>query len=58
MNKPKMRCQECGWIYDPEIGYPASNVAPGTAWLEVSSDFVCPGCGAGKDSFEPALAVN
>ncbi len=53
MNKPKMRCQECHWVYDPEKGYPPSNVAPGTAWQDVPSDFICPDCGAGKDSFEP-----
>lgn len=50
----KMECEVCGWIYDPAVGYPASNVAPGTKWEDVPSDFVCPECGAGKDSFVPA----
>lgn len=50
----KMECEVCGWIYDPATGYPDSNVPAGTAWENVPSDFVCPECGAGKDSFVPA----
>ncbi|MCD8350328.1 MAG: rubredoxin [Planctomycetaceae bacterium] len=49
----KMRCEECGWVYEPEKGFPASNIPPGTPWMEVSTDFVCPICGAGKERFLP-----
>lgn len=49
----KMVCEVCGWVYDPELGYPASNVPGGTPWDRVSEDFVCPECGAGKDAFVP-----
>ena len=31
---------------------PAEGIAPGTAWEDVPSDFVCPECGVGKDDFE------
>lgn len=50
----KMICDVCGWEYDPAKGHPEANIKPGTAWEDVSSDFVCPDCGAGKDSFSPA----
>ena len=50
----KFVCDICGWVYDPAIGAPASNVPAGTPWDRVSEDFVCPECGAGKDSFTPA----
>lgn len=50
----KFVCDICGWVYDPVIGAPASNVPPGTPWDRVPEDFVCPECGAGKDSFTPS----
>ncbi len=49
----KMVCNICNWVYDPATGYPASNIKPGTAWEDVSTDFVCPDCGAAKDAFLP-----
>lgn len=50
----KFVCDVCGWVYDPAVGAPADNVPAGTAWENVPDDFVCPECGAGKDSFSPA----
>ncbi len=50
----KYVCDVCGWVYDPAVGAPASGVAPGTAFENVPDDFVCPECGAGRDSFSPA----
>jgi rubredoxin len=41
----------CGYIYDPEIGDPDNTVAPGTAWEDVPRGWVCPLCGAEKESF-------
>ncbi|MCD8350327.1 MAG: rubredoxin [Planctomycetaceae bacterium] len=49
----KYVCDVCGWVYDPAVGAPADNVPPGTDWAKVPEDFVCPECGAGKDSFSP-----
>lgn len=49
----KMKCEECGWVYEPERGFPVSNIPPNTAWEDVSSDFVCPMCAADKDHFAP-----
>ncbi len=48
----KYICQICGYEYDEAKGDPDSGVAPGTKWEDVPEDYVCPLCGAGKDSFE------
>lgn len=45
-------CQLCGYVYDEAQGDPDSGVAPGTKWEDVPADYVCPLCGAGKESFE------
>ena len=44
-------CDPCGWVYDPAEGDPDNGVAPGTAFADVSDDWVCPVCGADKDQF-------
>ncbi len=49
----RLKCEICGWIYDPDKGCPGSNISPGVAWVDVEPTFVCPECGAGKDSFVP-----
>ncbi len=49
----KYVCDVCGWVYDPAVGAPADGVPAGTAWDKVKDDFVCPECGAGRDSFSP-----
>ena len=46
-------CDICGWEYDPAVGYPAGGGKAGTPFAELPDDFVCPECGAGKDSFSP-----
>lgn len=50
----KYVCDVCGWVYDPAKGHPDSSIAAGTPWDKVPEDFVCPECGAGKDSFSVA----
>ena len=47
-------CKLCGYIYDPETGDPSQDVAPGTAFADLSDDWVCPLCGADKGIFAPA----
>ena len=44
-------CVICGYTYDPANGDPDNGVAPNTAFEDVAEDWVCPLCGAGKDSF-------
>ena len=48
----KYRCVLCGWIYDPAVGDPDSDIAPGVAFEDLPDDWVCPECGAGKEDFE------
>ena len=48
----KYVCTVCGWVYDPQSGDPASDVAAGTAFEDLPEDWLCPICGVGKDQFE------
>jgi rubredoxin len=50
----KYLCDKCGYLYDPEVGCKDSGIKPGTAFKDIPEDWVCPTCGAGKDSFSPA----
>lgn len=47
----KYECDVCGYIYDPALGDPDNGVAPGTAFADISEDWVCPECGVDKGSF-------
>lgn len=44
-------CTICGYTYDPANGDPDNGIAPGTAFEAIPEDWVCPLCGASKDSF-------
>ena len=48
----KYKCSVCGWVYDPEVGDPDGDIAPGTPFEEIPDDWVCPVCGAAKSDFE------
>lgn len=48
----KYVCTVCGYVYDPAAGDPDNGVAPGTAFEALPGEWVCPECGAGKESFE------
>ncbi|MFC1736189.1 rubredoxin [Candidatus Hydrogenedentota bacterium] len=50
----KYMCPVCGYVYDAAIGDPDSGINAGTSFEDLPDDWVCPGCGVGKDSFEPA----
>ena len=50
----KYVCDVCGYIYDPSVGDPDSGAKPGTSFEALPADWVCPMCGAGKDSFSLA----
>jgi rubredoxin len=47
----KYSCDLCGYVYDPAIGDPDNGISPGTAFADLSDDWVCPECGASKDDF-------
>ena len=46
------QCVICQYVYDPAVGDVEHGVAAGTAFEDIPDDWVCPLCGAGKDSFE------
>ncbi|MDR1532555.1 MAG: rubredoxin [Clostridiales bacterium] len=48
----KWVCTVCGYVYDPEAGDPDNGAAPGTAFEDIPSGWVCPLCNVGKDLFE------
>jgi rubredoxin len=45
-------CVICGLIYSEADGWPADGIAPGTRWVDISEDWMCPDCGAGKSDFQ------
>ncbi|MCP4609064.1 MAG: High molecular weight rubredoxin [Planctomycetes bacterium] len=48
----KYECSVCGYIYDPELGDPESNIKPGTPFEDLQDNWHCPVCGAGKKAFK------
>jgi rubredoxin len=44
-------CDVCGYIYDPTEGDLESKVKPGTPWEDLPAGWICPVCGAPKESF-------
>ena len=49
----KYVCTVCNYVYDPEVGDPDADIAPGTPFEDIPDDWVCPTCGATKSDFEP-----
>ena len=49
----KYVCTVCNYVYDPEVGDPDADIAPGTPFEDIPDDWVCPTCGAVKEDFEP-----
>ena len=45
-------CQICGFIYDEKEGWPDDGISAGTKWEDIDEEWVCPGCGVGKEEFE------
>ncbi len=47
----KWECEACGYIYDPELGDPDGDIAPGTKFEDIPDDWECPVCGVDKSMF-------
>ena len=47
----KYVCDLCGYVYDPKVGDSDNGIAPGTNFEDLPADWVCPLCGADKESF-------
>jgi rubredoxin len=48
----KYECEVCGWVYDPAVGDPDGGIEPGVDFKDIPDSWVCPVCGAGKESFK------
>ena len=48
----KYVCTICGYVYDPSVGDADAGIKPGTSFIDLPEDWVCPLCGAAKDQFE------
>lgn len=47
------RCPECGYTYNEQTGDEFEGFPPGTAFVDLPADFVCPDCSVrSKDEFE------
>ncbi|MCH7854935.1 MAG: rubredoxin [Proteobacteria bacterium] len=47
------RCPECGYTYNEQSGDEFEGFSPGTAFVDLPADFVCPDCSVrSKDEFE------
>ncbi len=44
-------CGGCGYEYNPEMGDPDGDIAPGTLFEKIPEDWVCPECAEAKDMF-------
>ena len=45
-------CVLCEWIYDEEEGDPKRGIDPGTKFADLTDDWECPECFAGKEEFQ------
>ena len=48
----KWECTVCGYIYDPAVGDPTTDIKKGTAFEDLTEGWVCPECAATPDLFE------
>lgn len=44
-------CEVCSYVYDPELGDENQNIPPGTSFVDLPDDWVCPICAAAKSDF-------
>ncbi len=47
----RMQCKVCWYVYNPDEGCPEEAIDPGTPFLDLPDDFVCPDCGHPKQRF-------
>lgn len=52
----KYVCELCGTVYDEALGDARGAIAPGTPFASIPQHWACPGCGCGKEAFNPHKA--
>ena len=48
----KWKCGACDYIYDARMGDPSCEIQPGALFQDLPEDWVCPVCGAPKNTFQ------
>lgn len=48
----KYICTNCGYVYDPALGDPMSDIPAGTAFEDLPDGWVCPMCYAPRAAFD------
>ncbi len=52
INKKIYICLSCGYLFDENKGDKKNKIEPNTSFLSLPENWICPDCGASKDSFE------
>ena len=47
----RFECGVCWQVYDPEVGDPVWQIAPGTLFEELPDEWCCPNCDAPRTRF-------
>ncbi len=47
----RLECRICWYVYDPAIGDPVWQIAPGTAFDDLPAHWTCPNCAAERSDF-------
>lgn len=51
-------CPSCGYIYEPTKGDSKTDIAPGTSFEDLPSDWRCPVCGVKRSQFRSIGSTN
>lgn len=54
----RYECRSCGYVYEPNKGDSSQNVAAGTPFEELPSQWRCPVCGARRNVFDNIGAID
>lgn len=46
------KCPVCGYVYNNDSGDIKQGIAPGTKFINLPDDYVCPICGLSKEEFK------
>ena len=49
----KLECRICWYVYDPALGDPVEQIAPGTPFRDLPGYWRCPECDAEPNAFLP-----
>jgi rubredoxin len=47
----RLECKICWWVYDPALGDPVWDIAPGTPFSKLPAYWRCPVCDGAREQF-------